>query len=338
MIPTFLGITIVCFALTRFLPGGPVEIRLLRLKGLAAQGETAAAAQTGGNQISEAYREELNRQFGFDRPLYRQYWTWLVDNRLGLALASYDYPDKTAWQLIRSRIPVSLWFAIASFLLTYLICIPLGILKALRHRESFDALSSLAVFAAYAVPSFALAMTLKMFFCGTTEALFDWFPVGGLQSDFDFAVPWYTWLGDRAWHMVLPIICYVSGSFAMLTLLMKNSLLDQIAADYVRTVIAKGATRRRAIFLHAFRNSLLPVATGFGSMLALVFSGSIIVETIFEIPGMGRLGWDALVGRDYSVFLALLVLTSIFQLVGNLVSDLLYLVIDPRVSFAGQRN
>ena len=330
-IPTFIGITLVCFALTRFLPGGPVEIRLMRLKGMNGGGEAARTAAAA--QITDEYRKELEAQFGFDKPLYEQYWNWLVVNRMGLKLPSYDYPNKTAWQLIRSRIPVSLWFGVASFLLTYLICVPLGILKALRHRQAFDAVSSLVVFVAYAIPSFALAMLFKMAFCGTVEGLFDVFPLGGIDSDFDLPPSAWTAFWDRAWHMALPVACYVAGSFAMLTLLMKNSLLDQIAADYVRTVIAKGATRRRAIWGHAFRNALIPVATGFGSMIGLLFAGSIIIESIFEIPGMGRLSWDALIGRDYSVFLALLALTASFQLVGNLISDLLYLVIDPRIDF-----
>lgn len=338
VIPTFVGITIVCFALTRFLPGGPVEIRLMRMKGLAAQGggagEAASAPAAGANAVSDAYRKELEAQFGFDKPLARQYWDWLVVHRMGLTLPSYDYPDKTAWQLIRARIPVSLWFGLAAFALTYLICIPLGIAKALRHRQAFDAVSSLVVFVAYAVPSFALAMLLKMLFCGTVEGFWDVFPLGGISSDFDLEPSFGVWLADRAWHMVLPVACYVAGSFAMLTLLMKNSLLDQISADYIRTVIAKGATRRRAIWLHAFRNALIPVATGLGPMIGLLFAGSIIIETIFEIPGMGRLSWDALIGRDYAVFLALLALTASFQLIGNLLSDVLYMLIDPRIDFS----
>ena len=338
VIPTFIGITIVCFSLTRFLPGGPVEMRLMRMKGLAAQGggggEAAASAMSGRNQVTEEYKKQLEAQFGFDKPIYRQYWDWLVVNKMGMCLPSYDYPDRTAWQLIKSRIPVSIWFGLASFLLTYLICIPLGIAKALRHRQGFDAVSSLVIFVAYAIPSFALAMVMKMAFCGTTEGLFDLFPLGGLSSDFDVDPSFWTWALDRAWHMVLPVACYVAGSFAMLTLLMKNSLLDQISADYVRTVIAKGATRRRAIWGHAFRNALIPIATGLGSMIGILFAGSIIIETIFEIPGMGRLSWDALVGRDYAVFLALLSLTASFQLIGNLISDVLYMLIDPRVDFS----
>ena len=336
MIPTFLGITLVCFALTRFLPGGPVEMRLMRMKGMAGGGEVAQAANAASTHVTEEYRRQLEAQFGFDKPIYRQYWDWLVVNRMGLDLPSYDSPDRTCGQLIAARIPVSLWFGIASLLLTYLICVPLGIVKACRHRKLFDAASSVLVFIAYAVPSFALAMVLKMLFCGTVEGLFDLFPLGGLSSDFDVAPSFLVAAADRAWHMALPVCCYVAGSFAMLTLLTKNSLLDQISADYVRTVIAKGATRRRAIWGHALRNALIPVATGFGPMISLLFAGSIIIETIFEIPGMGRLSWDALVGRDYAVFLALLALTACFQLIGNLISDLAYMLIDPRIDFNGK--
>lgn len=335
-VPTFAGITVVCFSLTRFLPGGPVEMRLMRMRGLAAGEAGSVAAAVGASGVSAEHRRQIEAQFGFDKPLPRQYWDWLVVNRMGMRLPSYDYPDKTAWQLIRSRLPVSVWFGAAAFILTYLVCIPLGIAKALSHGQAFDAVSSLVVFVAYAIPSFALAMVLKMALCGTVDGLPDIFPLGGLSSDFDCDPGRWQWLADRAWHMALPVACYVAGSFAMLTLLMKNSLLDQISADYVRTVIAKGATRRRAVWGHALRNALVPVATGFGPMIGLLFAGSIIVETVFEIPGMGRLSWDALVGRDYAVFLALLSLTAGLQLVGNLVSDALYMLIDPRIDFAGR--
>lgn len=331
--PTFIGITLVCFALTRFLPGGPVEMKLMRMRGAGASGESGAVSAVA-RQVSDGYRRELEAQFGFDKPIVVQYYNWLVKNKMGLALSSYDYPNRTAWELIRSRLPVSLTFGIAAFLLTYLICVPLGIAKALYHTRMFDAFSSLVVFAAYAVPSFALAMLLKTLFCGTVEGCWDIFPLGGVSGDFDSEPSLWEFLSDRIRHMVLPVACYVAGSFAMLTLLMKNSLLDQISSDYVRTVIAKGATRARAVWCHAFRNSLIPLATGLGPMISLVFAGSIIIETIFEIPGMGRLSWDALVGRDYAVFLALLALTSVFQLVGNLISDILYMFIDPRIDFA----
>jgi microcin C transport system permease protein len=308
-------------------------MKILRMKGGGASQE-AGAVSAAAKQVTDTYRRELEAQFGFDKPIAVQYFNWLVKNKMGLTLSSYDYPNKTAWDLISSRLPVSISFGLAAFFLTYLVCIPLGIAKALNHTKLFDAVSSFVVFAAYAIPSFALAMLLKTLFCGTVESCWDIFPLGGISGDFDIEPTFFEFIVDRARHMVLPLMCYVAGSFAMLTLLMKNSLLDQISADYVRTVIAKGATRTRAVWAHALRNSLIPVATGLGPMISLVFAGSIIIETIFEIPGMGRLGWDALVGRDYAVFLALLALTSIFQLVGNLISDILYMFIDPRIDFA----
>lgn len=310
-----------------------MEMKILRMKGGGASQE-AGAVSAAAKQVTDTYRRELEAQFGFDKPIAVQYFNWLVKNKMGLTLSSYDYPNKTAWDLISSRLPVSISFGLAAFFLTYLVCIPLGIAKALNHTKLFDAVSSFVVFAAYAIPSFALAMLLKTLFCGTVESCWDIFPLGGISGDFDIEPTFFEFIVDRARHMVLPLMCYVAGSFAMLTLLMKNSLLDQISADYVRTVIAKGATRTRAVWAHALRNSLIPVATGLGPMISLVFAGSIIIETIFEIPGMGRLGWDALVGRDYAVFLALLALTSIFQLVGNLISDILYMFIDPRIDFA----
>lgn len=334
VIPTFIGITIICFSLTRFLPGGPVEMRLMKMRGMGGGGEAAASSQAATAAVTDDYRKQLEEQYGFDKPIYEQYWRWLVTNRMGMKLRSYQYPNKTAWQLIRGRIPVSIWFGLASFLLTYLICIPLGIAKALRHRQAFDAGSSLIVFVSYAIPSFALAMGLKMLFCGTMDGGWDVFPLGGISSDFASEPSAWVWFKDRAWHMVLPVLCYVAGSFAMLTLLMKNSLLDQISADYVRTVIAKGATRRRAIWGHAFRNALVPIATGLGPIIGLLFAGSIIIESIFEIPGMGLLSWNALMGRDYAVFLALLSLTASFQLIGNIISDVLYMLIDPRIDFS----
>lgn len=333
IVPTFIGITFLCFTVIQFVPGGPVEQALMRMRGGGVGGESAATASEASAAISAEQREALRRHFGFDQPFLRRYWRWLAHDRVGMRMASYKFPNKSAWALISERFPVSLVFGITGFLLTYLICVPLGMLKALRHGGVFDIASSVIVFVGYAIPAFALGMLLKMLLCGTVEGLGDLFPLGGFESDFPGPVPLGTRLADRAWHMALPVACYVAGNFAVLTLIMKNSLLDQIASDYVRTVLAKGATRRRAIWGHAFRNALIPVATGFGSILGMLFAGSIIIESIFEIPGMGRLSWDALVGRDYAVFLALLALTSVMQLAGNLLSDFCYLLIDPRIHF-----
>ncbi len=331
VIPTFLGITLMCFSLTRLLPGGPVEMRMLKMRGVG--GAQVGMESSGASQVTEEYREELNKQFGFDKPIYIQYWNWLVVNRMGMKIHSYDYPNRTAWDLIRSRIPVSLWFGITSFLLSYIICIPLGLIKALKHRSTFDAFSSVVVIIGYSFPAFALAMVLKMLFCGTVDGLWDIFPLGGFESEAVEGAAIGTRMTDRAWHMIIPVACYVAGNFAFLTLIMKNSLLDQVASDYVRTVLAKGASRSRAVWNHALRNSLIPIATGFGSIMSVLFAGSIIIENIFEIPGMGRLSWEALTGRDYAVFMALLALTSVMRLIGNLISDFCYMIIDPRINF-----
>ena len=332
MIPTFIGITLVCFALTRLLPGGPVEMRLLRMQGIS-EGQPAAGGARGLVSVTDAQRDALNQKFGFDKPFLEQYFRWLIPNRMGLKLDSYDFPGRSAWQLIREKIPVSLWFGITGFMLSYLVCIPLGIAKALRHGSGFDMASSLIVFTGYAFPTFALGMILKTLFCGTVEGLWDVFPLGGFESPGFAEMTFGGRLMDRLAHMALPLACYVAGNFAVLTLMMKNSLLEQISADYMRTVLAKGAGFRRAVWRHAFRNALVPIATGIGGILTVFFAGSVIIETIFEIPGMGRLSLTALTSRDYAVFMALLALTSSLQLIGNLLSDLCYMLIDPRIHF-----
>ena len=331
VIPTFVGITILCFALIQFVPGGPVEQMLMRMKGIGAA-ESGHSADTQ-RSISEEQRKAIEVHFGFDKPFHQRYWKWLVTDRLGMQMESYKFPNKTAWQLIKERFKVSLVFGITGFVLSYLVCIPLGILKALRHNKMFDLGSSVIVFVGYAIPAFAFGMVLKMLFCGTVEGLWDIFPLSGFHSDNFYTLSLADQIKDIATHMFLPIICYVIGNFAILTLLMKNSLLEQISKDYVRTVLAKGGSFSRAIWGHAFRNALIPIATGFGAILTLMFAGSVIIEQVFEIPGMGRLSLEAIVGRDYPVFMGILSLTSILGIVGNILSDFLYVLIDPRITF-----
>jgi microcin C transport system permease protein len=213
------------------------------------------------------------------------------------------------------------------------VCIPLGIFKALRHDKSFDLISSVIVFVGYAIPPFAFGMVLKMFFAGTVEGLWDFFPVSGFHSDNFEQLTYWGKTQDIFNHMFLPVLCYVIGNFAVLTLLMKNSLMEQISRDYIRTVLAKGGSFSRAIWGHALRNALIPIATGFGSILTIMFAGSVIIEQVFEIPGMGRLSLEAIVGRDYPVFMGILSLTAMLGLIGNIVSDFFYVIIDPRINF-----
>lgn len=331
VIPTFLGITILCFGLIQFVPGGPVEQIIIQMKGIgAAESGRGTEAQTS---ISEEQRKAIEAHFGFDQPFYKRYWKWLVTDRLGTRMESYKFPNKTAWQLIKERFRVSLIFGLTGFILSYLVCIPLGILKALRHNRMFDLVSSVAVFIGYAIPPFAFGMVLKMLLCGTVENLWDIFPVSGFYSENFGAFTFWQKIKDIGAHMFLPVLCYVIGNFAILTLLMKNSLLEQVGKDYVRTVLAKGGSFNRAIWGHALRNSLIPIATGFGSILTVMFAGSVIIEQVFEIPGMGRLSLEAIVGRDYPVFMCILSITSILGLVGNILSDFLYVFIDPRITF-----
>ncbi len=336
VIPTFLGITLVCFTLTQFVPGGPVEQQIMAMRGMSseARGTATTTAAQGPLNVTEQFRKDLIRHYGFDQPLPVRYKRWLLDNRLGLSMKSYKFTDKTAWQLIASRIPVSLWFGISGFVLSYLICIPLGIAKALRHGTRFDVVSSVIVFIGYAIPAFALGMVLKMLFCGTVDSLWNFFPLGGIASENVADLPALAQFIDRLWHRVLPVSCYVAGNFAMLTLLMKNSLLDQMSSDYIRTVLAKGATRRRAVWQHALRNSLIPIATGFGGIMTIMFAGSVIIEKVFEIPGMGLLSLEAIETRDYPVFMAILALTSLLGLLGQILSDFCYVLIDPRIRFS----
>ncbi len=333
--PTFLGITLLCFALVQFVPGGPVEQMIMQMKGVGVGEARLSAGAVGA--ISEEQRQALERHFGFDRPFAVRYWNWLVRDRLGLRMESYRFPNRNAWQLIRERFPVSLIFGLTGFLLSYAVCIPLGLAKALRHGARFDWLSSLIVFAGYAVPPFALGLVLRMLLCGTVDAFWDVLPLSGFTSDHFALLSPAGKAADIARHMILPVSCYVAGNFAVLTLLTKNSLLEQIGRDYVRTVLAKGGSPARAVWRHALRNALIPVATGIGGILTVMFAGSVIIEQVFEIPGMGRLSLEAIVGRDYPVFMGILSLTSLLGLLGNILSDFAYVLIDPRIHFGGRR-
>lgn len=329
VIPTFIGITFVCFAICQFVPGGPVEQTLIRMRGF---GDTARGA-SATSAIGPEQRKAIEAHFGFDKPIPQRYWKWLWKDRMGLRVDSYLYPNKTVWQLIVERFPVSLVFGLTGFFLTYLVCIPLGIAKALRHGGVFDLVSSLLVFTGYAIPAFAFGMLLKTLFCGTTDFAFDWFPVAGFHSiHFDTFSIWGK-TKDIARHMFLPVLCYMIGNFAVLTLLMKNSMMEQISQDYIRTVLAKGGSMRRALWGHALRNALIPIATGIGGVLTVMFAGSVLIEKVFEIPGMGRLSLEAIVSRDYMLFMGILGLTSILGLIGRIVSDLCYVLIDPRIHF-----
>ncbi len=331
VIPTFIGITLAVFVVMHFVPGGPIERQIMAYKmAVATEGGAGGGMISFGTEIPPDALEELRRFYGFDKPLHLRYLTWLWNVvRLDLG-TSYVYQDPV-WEVIRSRFPVSIFLGMTGFLLSYLVCVPLGVMKAVRHGSTFDFLSSFVVFLGYSVPGWALGTALLVLFGG--GSFWSVFPLGGFRPE-----GWeYLSLGEKVigqlHHMFLPVLCYMVGSFATLTILTKNSLLDNLGQDYVRTAFSKGLDERRVVFVHALRNSLIPLATGLGHVFSLVLAGSFLIERVFNIDGMGYLGYTSILQRDYPVALGILVISSLLMLVGNILSDVIYASVDPRIRF-----
>ena len=330
IIPTFIGITIMVFIITRFVPGGPIEriiAQAQQMPSIQGAGPRATTAEPT-QPLSEEQIEELKKYYGFDKPVLVSYFLWLgkvLTGDLGTSTRYYD----PVWGMIKERIPISLYFGILSLILVYGICIPLGILKAIKHKSSFDNSTSVIVFTGYAIPGWVVGVFMLVFFASHWEI----FPLGGLVSD-DFED--FTLIGkilDLIWHTILPLIAYVIGSFTVMTFLMKNTLMDNLASDYVRTAISKGLPFRQAVFKHALRNSLIPIATSFGNNISIILSGSFLIETVFNINGMGLLGYESVVERDYPVVMGILVISSLLFMIGNILSDICVAIVDPRVKF-----
>lgn len=332
MIPTLLGITFICFSIMRFVPGGPVEQALMKIE-MAKNGGGGEVSSGGSGEdieISDEMIEDLKKIYGFDKPFHLAYLDWLkraVQLDLG---ESWTYTEPV-WKVISERFPISLFFGGIGFVLSYLICIPLGIYKAMRHNSMFDGVSSIVVFVGYSIPGWAMGIVLLVLFGG--GSYWDLFPLGDLQSAGYSDLGYWDKIVDRAHHAALPVFCYMMGAFASTTVLMKNSLMENLGQDYVRTAFAKGLTENVVIFKHVFRNSLIPLATGVGHFLSILLAGSYLIEKVFNIDGIGFLGYMALINRDYPVTMGIIVISSSLALIGNLIADLLYAVIDPRIRF-----
>lgn len=325
MIPTVLGITVVCFTLIQFVPGGPVEELISRIRSVNNERGTDAT-----HSISEDEIENIKTYYGFDKPAFVRYFLWL-GNVLRLDLGtSYSY-EEPVWKVISSKFPISLFFGLTSFLLSYLICIPLGMMKAIKHKSKFDTISSVVIFAGYVIPGYALGIFLILFLGG--GSFLNLFPLSGIVSDDFEYLSLIGKVGDFLHHMVLPMICYMASEFAFLTMLMKNSLIEEIKKDYMRTALVKGSSFKNAVWKHAFRNSLIPLATRMSEIFTLMFAGALLIEKVFDIDGMGLLVFNSIVSRDYNVVMGIILLTSILTLLGRLFSDILYAVIDPRITF-----
>jgi microcin C transport system permease protein len=326
IVPTFIGITLAVFLVMNFVPGGPVERQIMRYK--------QSLAQRGGGQldteIPQDALDELKAYYGFDKPVYTRYGMWLW-NVLHLNLGnSYVYQDPV-WDVIKTRFPISIFLGLSGFFLSYLICIPLGVFKAIRHGSRFDLASSLIVFLGYSIPGWALGTLLLVLFGG--GSFWSIFPLGGFRPDNWESLNLFQKVLAQIHYMFLPVLCYTIESFATLTILMKNSLMENLGQDYVRTAYAKGLSEKRVIFVHALRNSLIPVVTGLGNIISLILAGSFLIEKVFNIDGMGYLGYTSILQRDYPVALGILVIDSVLLLVGNILSDMIYVVVDPRIRF-----
>ncbi len=325
--PTLIGITILVFVITRLVPGGPLERAIMEAQQASiSAGVSSTAGQ--GMALSDDQLQQLREYYGFDKPWPVSYALWVGKVVRGDLGTSYRY-NEPVWDIIRSRFPVSLFYGIVTLIITYAVSIPLGVLKAIKHRTAVDNVTSVIIFAGYAVPGYVLGSLLLLYFSVRLE----WFPMGGFTSlYFDDLGTWGK-IKDLFHHAALPLACYLIGSFAVTTLLVKNNLMDNLAADYVRTAIAKGVSFRRAVTGHALRNSLIPIATTFGQNVTLLVTGSFLIETIFDINGFGLLGLSAIFDRDYPIVMGVVLLSSMLLLIGNILSDIIVAFVDPRVRF-----
>ena len=328
MIPTLLGALTITFVVIQFVPGGPVEQIMAEAR--AGQGNTGVSYKAG-RDIDAKQVEALKKLYGFDKPVHVRYFEMLA------SFARFDLgrsflQNKDVWELIKEKLPVSISLGLWTFLISYLISIPLGVAKAVRDGSRFDVATSLVVLVGYAIPGFVLGVLLIVLLAG--GSFVEWFPLRGLTSDNWLDLSWPARIADYFWHLTLPLICLVIGSFAVMTMLTKNTFVEEMRKQYVVVARAKGLSQRRVLYKHIFRNALIPLITGFpAAFVGAFFAGSVLIETLFSLDGLGLLSFESVVRRDFPVVLGALYLFTLIGLVVKLVSDLLYVVIDPRVQF-----
>ncbi len=340
---TLLGILSVNFAIIQFAPGGPVEYILAKYQGMnidskaqftatsQVQSTSSSTNYQGAQGVPEDLIEELNKQFGFDKPWYQRFYKMIKDYAKFDFGQSY-YQDKTVLELIKERMPVSVSLGLWSTLIIYLISIPLGIKKALKDGSKFDTTTTVVIIIGSAIPVFLFAVFLIVFFAGGTY--FQWFPLRGLTSDNFESLSLLGKIKDYFWHITLPVFAIVIGGFASLTMLTKNSFLDEMSKQYVLTARAKGLSEHSILYKHIFRNAMLIIIAGFPALLIkMLFTGSVLIEVIFSLNGLGLLGYEAIMTRDYPVIFGSLYVFALLGLVLKLISDLTYSLVDPRINF-----
>lgn len=343
IVPTLLCILLVNFFIVQAAPGGPVEQAIARLQGIGSQASVAGTrVETGSNEarttrgLDPALVADIERQYGFDKPLGARLWLMLS------SYARLDFGDSffrgaKVTDLILQKLPVTLSLGFWATLISYLVSIPLGIRKAVRHGSRFDVWSSAAVIIGHAMPAFLFALLLIVVFGG--GSLLNWFPVRGLVSENFASLSWAGKVVDYFWHLVLPVSALVIGGFATLTILTKNSFLDEISRQYVVTARAKGFSEKQVLYKHVFRNAMLLIVVGLPQALtAMLFGGSLLIEVIFSLDGLGRLSYEAAVARDYPVVFGTLFIFTLVGLVIKLLGDLCYRLLDPRLDFAARAH
>ena len=345
VIPTLLGIMILNFTLVQFVPGGPIEQILAQVQGEGdvfggfAGGDAAPVEETFGSDseyigargLPKEFIEQLEKEFGFDKPPLERFLT-MLGNYLTLDFGESYFRSINVTDLVLEKMPVSISLGLWSTLIAYLVSIPLGIRKAVRDGSTFDTWTSGAIIVAYAIPGFLFAILLLVLFAG--GSYWQVFPLRGLTSDNWESLSLGGKIADYFWHITLPVLASTISAFATLTLLTKNSFLDEIKKHYVMTARAKGLSEKRVLYGHVFRNAMLIVIAGFPAVfIGVFFSGSIIIETIFSLDGLGRLGFEAAVARDYPVIFGTLFIFGLMSLVVGILSDLMYVFVDPRIDF-----
>lgn len=338
MLPTLIGVMLITFVVTQFVPGGPVERMMAQLSGYGSGNESAAVGgglYQGNKGLDQERVEQLKKLYGFDKPPLERFVD-MMRRYLAFDFGDSYYHHMSVAQLVISKLPVSMSLGLWSFLIVYSVCIPLGIAKAVRDGSTFDVLTSSIILVGYAIPGFVLGIVLIVLFGG--GSFWSVFPLRGLVSDNWRELSLAGKVCDYLWHMVLPIIASTVGSLAVMTLLTKNSFLEEIRKQYVVTARAKGLEERQVLYKHVFRNAIIPIITGFpGSFITAFFTGSLLVETIFSLDGMGLLAYESVMNRDYPVVLGTLYFFTIIGLVSRLLSDLSYVLVDPRISFEGRQ-
>jgi microcin C transport system permease protein len=335
MIPTLIGIVTVTFLVMQFVPGGPVEQMVSQLQGRTGGGEGPAPASGfgyRGRQGVDAVRvEEIKKLYGFDKPAHQRYLQ-MLGQFARFDLGKSFFHNKAVWQLIREKLPVSISLGLWTFLFTYLISVPLGIAKAVRAGSRFDTATTSVVLLGYAIPSFVVGVILMVFFAG--GSFLQWFPLRGLTSTRWDELSLLGKVTDYLWHIVLPVTSMVLGSFAVIAIMTKNSVLEEIHKQYVLTARAKGVAERDVLWRHVFRNALIPIMTGFpAAFVGAFFTGALLIETLFSLDGLGLLSYESVIRRDYPVVLGSLFFFTLIGLVTTLIRDLCYIWVDPRVKY-----